>query len=245
MGCDIHLNVEVVEKKIEEYKYWRLIQNELCIINYGSRNYINLGWGECRNYNAFSMLADVRNYPSWENMDEKVFEPMSEPKGIPDDASEGLHMIYDSWGDDAHSASYFTLKELIDFRNDGYFKKTTKHTGKVIIEEFDDYWNEIIESKDGQNLVLKRCPKSYSASIYSPPTRENKIYNIEFTETYEESAGFLISLIDNLKSLVDDQFYRYVLKDCLYIPDHDPNLSYEENQQLKYENVRIVFWFDN
>ena len=243
MGCDIHLNVEVVTKKTEQYTSWSLIQNEMCVLDYGSRNYINLGWGEGRNYNSFAMLANVRNYSSYENR-EPLYEPMSEPKGTPNDMSEELSSLYHGWGCDAHSASYFTLKELVDFKNNGYFKKTVTHTGKVMIDEFDDYWTEIIESQDGHNLVLKRCPKSYAGSIYSP-TKKDKIYNIEFHETYEAGSGFLIKLIDNIKSLVDNSFYKYAFKDCIYLPKYDNNLSYEENQALKYENFRIVFWFDN
>jgi hypothetical protein len=241
MGCDIHLNVEMVTKKNDQYTSWSLVQNELCVLNYGSRHYVNLGWGEGRNYNTFAMMANVRNYSSYENR-EPLYEPMSEPKGTPKDMSEELSSLYCGWGGDAHSASYFTLKELVDFKNNGYFKKTVKHVGKVMIAEFDDYWNEIIESKKGNDLVLKRCPNSYASCIYNTP---HEIYNIEFYETYEESAGFLINLIDNLQSMVEDSFYKYAFNDCFYIPKHDENLSYEENQELKYENVRIVFWFDN
>lgn len=244
MGCDIHLNVEVATNKSDQCTSWSLVQNELCVLKYGyTRHYIDLGWGEGRNYNTFAMLADVRNYSSFENMDEKSFEPMSTPKGTPNDMSDDLHNLYHGWGSDAHSASYFTLKELVDFKDNGYFQKTVKHTGKVMIEEFDEYWTEIIKSKTGNNLVLKRCPNSYSASIYSP-MNEDKIYNIEFYENYEESAGFLIKLIDNLQSMVDS-FYKYAFKYCFYIPTYDEDLSYEENQALKYDNIRIVFWFDN
>jgi len=58
-----------------------------------------------RNYYLFSILADVRNSGE---------EVIDYPRGIPLDASCGYLHKCDSWSSDAHSHSYFTLRELLD-----------------------------------------------------------------------------------------------------------------------------------
>lgn len=60
-----------------------------------------------RNYYLYSIIADVRNYGS-----DKV-EPICDPRGVPDDASDGYKYVIDRWQGDGHSHSYFTLTELI------------------------------------------------------------------------------------------------------------------------------------
>ena len=59
-----------------------------------------------RNYYIFSILANVRNGSD--------IEPISYPKGIPDDASYGYLYKCNQWNSDAHSHSYFTLDELLN-----------------------------------------------------------------------------------------------------------------------------------
>lgn len=103
MGCDIHMHVE--------YKDDRRTNGVWVSGDYYTRN-------ECggfslvefcgdRNYHLFAILADVRNNGDYTYIDM--------PRGIPDDATETVRIYYAIWGMDAHSASYFTLKELIDF----------------------------------------------------------------------------------------------------------------------------------
>lgn len=57
-----------------------------------------------RNYELFSIMADVRgNLPA-----------ISEPKGLPEDASIITKMNYDEyWSGDAHSKSYLNSDELV------------------------------------------------------------------------------------------------------------------------------------
>jgi hypothetical protein len=48
----------------------------------------------------------VRNY----GLDR--IEPICEPRGVPEDASDGYRYVVDRWDGDGHSHSYFTLEEL-------------------------------------------------------------------------------------------------------------------------------------
>lgn len=67
---------------------------------------VNFEYYGSRNYYLFSILADVRNSSD--------VVPISDPRGIPDDASFGYLQMCDYWDSDAHSHSYFTLDELLD-----------------------------------------------------------------------------------------------------------------------------------
>jgi hypothetical protein len=86
---------------IVEYEYWT--------IPYSKEFYSG------RNYYLFSILADVRNNGS--------IDPLDYPRGIPNDCSSGYSYITKQWGVDAHSHSYFTLKELLDVNWDNYKKE--------------------------------------------------------------------------------------------------------------------------
>lgn len=59
-----------------------------------------------RNYSLFSRLADVRSYGDG--------TAISEPRGVPDDASDAYLYIVEQWKGDGHSHSYFTLTELLE-----------------------------------------------------------------------------------------------------------------------------------
>lgn len=107
MGCDIHTFVEtktfrnqrdnkinnVLDEYSDELLEWETVGKE-------EGTYYSE-----RNYYVYAMLADVRNY------DGGVI-PISQPKGVPKDASEIYKKYSDDWNGDGHSHSYFTLSEL-------------------------------------------------------------------------------------------------------------------------------------
>ena len=110
MGCDIHMYVECksVSNKDSKWRcgdYFRIynpVADEPIIKRvelYGDRD-----------YSLFAVLAGVRN--------SNLVEYIAEPKGLPDDATEFVKREYVAWGSDAHSCSYFTLRELIDYQNE-------------------------------------------------------------------------------------------------------------------------------
>jgi len=90
MGCDIH---SFAEKRNKQTNKWEKVKGKH-----------PFNW---RNYSVFAFLAGVRNYDHC--------EPLAEPKGIPKDVCEEIRIEYEGWEYDAHSASYFTAKELSDF----------------------------------------------------------------------------------------------------------------------------------
>ncbi len=123
MGCDIHLFTEVKKEG-----KWEVVDKPYTPF-------------DKRDYTVFAFLAGVRNYDHC--------EPLSEPKGLPDDSeelntplSEPENYSYSGYDNgtaytkkgkiecdaDYHSPSFLTLKELLDFDYDKTFwnRRVTK-----------------------------------------------------------------------------------------------------------------------
>lgn len=80
-----------LEEVDDDVYYWSVIRNKRF---YGGRNYY-----------LFGILAGVRY---------DRIEPISNPRGVPNDISEAYKEQLKQWEGDAHSKSYLTLKELLD-----------------------------------------------------------------------------------------------------------------------------------
>lgn len=66
-----------------------------------------------RNYDAFAILADVRNGRGFAGVKTgEGFNPIADPKGVPSDASAEYKERVEDWKGDGHSHSYFTVAEL-------------------------------------------------------------------------------------------------------------------------------------
>ena len=89
MGCCIHFHIEV---KIDDR--WE---------HYATPNV----W---RNYALFSLLVNVRNV---EPDHRDYVEPLSQPKGLPNDISAITRIAYKDYEGDAHSASWLSGDEII------------------------------------------------------------------------------------------------------------------------------------
>lgn len=76
-----------------------------------------------RHYGLFYLLAGVRGRGELDN-------PIciSQPKGIPFDASKMTRFEFDHWREDHHSASYLTSKEIDRFYELVVPQKITKHS---------------------------------------------------------------------------------------------------------------------
>lgn len=84
-----------------------------------------------RSYNVFAMLANVRN--GGFRGEPSRLQPLSEPRGIPNDISDEGREWMESFGVDGHSHSYFTLAELEAVDWDG---KTIDEWGVIKEDEF-------------------------------------------------------------------------------------------------------------
>lgn len=130
MGCDIHVCCErkTYEGKWVNCDHFKL--NPYFDVD-GDDEEIDKWWivpiFDDRNYALFATLADVRNYG--------YIKPISEPRGLPDDIHYITKELADSWGNDGHSHSYYTLKELMDYMSHA---PTITYSGMISEEQADN-----------------------------------------------------------------------------------------------------------
>lgn len=242
MGCDIHI---FVEKKIgdkwvairgkdpmEEYyknKYIEAMTNpeipldrkEYWINEYAEHrkpcleNWIYDG----RNYSLFSLLADVRNGIRSRFYNEpatgRYIKPISDPRGLPDDVSPEVLEADEFCECDGHSRSYFTLKELQDYKP----KDKIKYRNLVTKAEYEEY-------------LKTGSPKSWcggsNAKIISNEEMEQWIRG----EVNYADGEFIQTVLEWEKDPIDATGLNEIIEKLAKLGG-DP------------ENVRIVFWFDN
>ena len=120
MGCDIHEYYEVQQADGS----WRLFNYRE---KYRDGNYedgepkydyddmVNDPLYLGRNYRFFAFLANVRNGRGFAGCDTgDQITPISEPRGVPEDASEYYQEAVEAWADDGHSHSWLTAEELLN-----------------------------------------------------------------------------------------------------------------------------------
>lgn len=104
MGCDIHVYTEQFDTRDGQ---WYTNDNFRLNRFHGQyddeKEFQHESVYHGRNYQLFGILAGVRD---------SYVNPLSPPRGIPDDSCEFIKKEFAYWGGDAHSASYFTLYEL-------------------------------------------------------------------------------------------------------------------------------------
>ncbi|EGB9983127.1 hypothetical protein ABFW39_002842 [Listeria monocytogenes] len=212
MGCDIHLMVEVKDRKTNQWTEYDVADGAIKFIG--------------RNYNLFGILANVRNGFGFAQIDTgDAFIPISNPRGVPKDASKSYLSFVEDWGTDGHSHSFLNLDELQNFDWHG---QKNKHRGFLSQEDYAEYkrTGEIfgcatdiigfyirkISNKEMEAIINNKVIPDTKLSYYTP---------VEWEESYYEStAGFVDNVIPALEKIATD---------C----------------SCTNEEVRIVFFFDN
>jgi hypothetical protein len=215
MGCDIHM---YLEKKIDG-KWASAVP-----ITKDKEGWFEINREDRiyhdRNYLLFSVLAGVREpIPGvWQKY--KV-------KGFPKDADPMIKKIYKRWGSDAHTASHLTLKELeeVDWNKTGVmlsFDVTERQK-----EIYDYFKNKASTGKPGDLCLI---------DYFMYETIKDPWFSVLETvmEPKRELALKEIHALVPL-SFVCDEFEKVIwnLKD----------MAITEN--LKHDEIRLVFWFDN
>lgn len=190
MGCDIHTHVEI--KRENKWVHIDEVPEEF----------------ERRNYSTFSILAGVRSSFN--------VKPISEPKGVPEDASEETKTNIEEWNGDGHSHSYLTLKELDTFDLTEY-KKTKVKVLKAFYDAFIGFGGVLPKEMS----VEKTRPGDIGECLQEAmePTVLVKWLDTENEKTYTDSP--MIKGIERLKGIA------------------------KKNNINNYEDIRIVFFFNN
>lgn len=216
MGCDIHCYAE----KRNKYGKWEIVGD-----NYQPYNN--------RNYNLFSILANVRNGTAFSGCKTgEGFIPISNPKGVPSDASEDYVSIVEQWDSNGHSHSYFTLRELLDYD----WTQITQLQG----------WVNMVDWEKFSLYGKKHSPQNYCGMVYG-----NSIEHIS-----EEEADKLFEGLSRKERIEVAKLHtnKYALAKWTmkYSQCADDFLSYTITELLKLaggtkgiDDIRIVFFFDN
>lgn len=237
MGCDIHIFVEKKENNewkpvkgvnMPDYYYYqqraregnKWAEQEFERIKDGHyKDWIYSG----RNYNLFSILADVRNgYGFAGIITGGRFNVIKEPQGLPDDVSNLVKNDYEEWGCDAHSASYLTLNDLLKFN----WLQGNWHQGYIALTDYEEFkmngkpdqWSGDVSARDIKKITRSEAERFLKGEF---ALEEDKRYFVlaDWKETYYDSTS---------------HFCDYSIEEMITLSD-----------DIDFHDVRIVFWFDN
>lgn len=221
MGCDIHC---FVEKKVN--RKWKKITGFVSDLYRKDNEYFS---GpkfknsespiDGRVYSLFAILANVRNGRGFAGCDtgDRV-DPISNPKGLPEDCSIEVKKEADSWGSDGHSHSYLTVKELCDYDWD----TSIVNRGYVTAEIYDQF---------------KKTGNPYPCCGHVGGLNVMKVSNETILQLSERNPDISFYTKIEWKTSARIEQEDFLTKSL-------PQLI-ERCEMNDLESVRIVFWFDN
>lgn len=236
MGCDIHLYVEKWEngawKSADKWRRsdWASEGDERydeLVVNYPDRFY------QGRNYDLFAILANVRNGEGFAGVvTGRGYNPISMPRGLPEDVCAEVKKDSDNWGIDGHSHSWLLVQELLDYD----WTQTTKRFGVLNLEEFIDWsrWDR----------RMGNWPNSFSGDVFGPELRivdmdEGDALIVKY-DLFKQREVPKAKELDGVyvRCQWDTPYYKGVRH---FWGETIPRLLHLGDPK----NVRIVFWFDN
>lgn len=153
MGCDIHFytdkRVDGVWKPADAFERETPDEDHPKGYLFAKSSYYN-----GRNYDLFAILANVRNGYGFAGCPTGAgFNPIAQPKGVPEDATAEYREIVERWDLDGHSHSHFTLRELLNYD----WTQTTQKQGLTAFAE----WERWV----GWRRNHDQCPESYCGGV--------------------------------------------------------------------------------
>ena len=224
MGCDIHMFAEkrnIITKmweKIGEVFDYAYFNPDKPVSEYNTPKTDEPFHN--RSYNTFAILADVRNGSGFAGIKTgEGFNPISEPRGLPEDVSEEIFDESDKWDGDGHSHSFFTVKELKEYD----WNQITGLRGTISLQQYQaikkgDNPGSYSGSISGPKIITISMEKADAHILNPDPSYERFDVYVDYhwNELYKDSASrFYNTTIPALEALGDP------------------------------EDVRIVFFFDN
>lgn len=238
MGCDIHFYVEqkINGKWVSADTFEKTGDGDDDVYFRQKDEY----YGD-RNYNLFAILADVRNGRGFAGVKTgDGFNPISAPRGLPEDVSMETRRQSDGMGCDGHSHSWFTLRELLDYD----WTQTTKLSGWVDLSAWAQWSRWDREHGKG--------PESWCGDVWGSQVLKLSVAEMDkLTETYntflqagdrEGAEAFLKS--NNAYGMAEWEtpYYR---AGGSFLDETIPRLLKLAGGTKGIDDVRIVFFFDN
>ena len=220
MGCDIHMMAEIKSRGgwSAVGRIFKSSRKEIPTMYYDKDSFDSLGeWGaqysfepyDGRNYTLFGFLADVRNGYGFAGIDTgDAIKPISEPRGVPKDASGVFKAWSEYWSPDAHSHSWFTLKELLDA---DWNQEITKRG--VVTEQEYKIFKKNGKPQEWSVAAMGRNIITISESHYKDLIREEGVeyrIQIEWKEKLSEYCKDFIKSIKQLEKLGSPEEVRIV-----------------------------------
>jgi hypothetical protein len=182
MGTDVHSMVEIRRERYTDGtmfrgKRWLVLEEPLFYNSYYDESSDYAPFREKyrsaplddRNYTLFALLADVRNGRGFAGIATgDPITPLSEPRGVPEDASHGWMECVESWDVDMHSHTWFTLEELV--KQNPLYDQRLVRTGIITAGQYEQIkqtggtpegWSGMISGPK----ILIVSPDEYEAGI--------------------------------------------------------------------------------
>lgn len=237
MGCDIHFYVEKkIDGKWVSQDIWSKedpLENEETSFLYVDHAH---SYYKGRNYNLFSILADVRNGFGFAGVKTgEKFSPIAPPRGVPEDSCIEIKKVVDQWEGDGHSHSYFNLKELLEYD----WSQVSHLQGWVCMP----VWSKWV-MWDRQN---GKGPQSYCGFVDGPLV--TRITAQEADALFPKELKW-----EDREKIASENANKYALAKWTqpyyavagsFFSETIPRLLALSNGVTNFENVRVVFFFDN
>jgi hypothetical protein len=202
-----------------------------------------------RNYNAYAIIADVRNGMSVLGGG-RAFIPIAEAKGLPNDVSSEVREESDRWDSDGHSHTWLTLAELLAYP---WYRYSTIY-GDIGIREY-AAWSEFRRKEN-------RGPEDYSSStsgggiVHMTMAEADEYLNKKREELGSEYYDWVYGrgkfpprrqFFDVEKIYVTAQWNRPYTEAVgdLYTRGIPEMIRVRDELGLTNDEVRAVGWFDN
>lgn len=251
MGCDIHFYVEkrtpdgwVSADAWEPSPY----EDESGRLRVDYKKAFYSG----RSYNLFAILADVRNGRGFAGCKTgDGFNPIAEPRGVPEDCCVEYREEAAGWEGDGHSHSYFTLAELLAYD----WTQVTTQQGWVNIAEWarwrdkgkPDGWSGGVMGGEVKHLttedfeaawqsvrIARGYPEVRHASAHL--CRHGDEEDIEMMRSIlGRSAYTLVQWSEPYYEAIGSEFFGKTI----------PKLLKVAADAGGQDNVRVTFFFDN
>ena len=227
MGCDIHPAIEF--RQSAEMPWKTLLNKNPYFGKYGDEKEMTASLHIDRDYDLFAVLGNVRNGSGFAGCDTgDGFDSISDGRGVPDDISDEAREALS----DEHSATWFTLAEILAFDWD----RSTKHRGCVSVGTFAK-WDRMKEFNPQPEEWSGGCSGSSVKFISNDEMREvlkNEPELAKETGIFPPSGLHTWIEWENSYTADTTQMWTKILPKML-------NLG----RQYGFDNVRLVMDFDS
>ncbi len=232
MGCDIHFYVERrVDDKWLTADIWKPANkaeyHSVPYVDYDSHFY------DGRNYDLFAILANVRNGNGFAGIKTgEGFNPISEPRGVPEDACQEYKGAVEDYGGDGHSHSYLTVAEILSYD----WTQTTTKQGWVTPAQY-------------ARFKVNGSPESWSGGVSGGNVKH--VSNEEIEQLNQKDGKYDVWGAYHAKEQpfgIGENIYTLITWKIPYYKAGRTFLSETLPRLWRLgapENVRCLFFFDN